>query len=314
MSEWKDQYEDLITDLMYLRKGDGFTVNKARNASTFLEAIGGAGQTFDELTTRFISAICSLEEDQSVQALLVAYGLEPGYQGINSIFERRKKYGKQVRRKYDTLADREQTAIQELAVHLLLGQWVNAPLPANTPVIHGDLISKSQTVIDVISNRTQIESRETQELISLVDGVESYGYITNAPTSVVALEGCKAKSHPVENGIEHNLCFPQPLKRGQIHKISFMELLPEQGENSSKAVPSEIAQAFTIPTFTYHLEITFVGQKPKVIWSYNMLSLLERPGKPEEQTQLFLKDDESTIRMTYTHLHGGMFSGIAWRW
>jgi hypothetical protein len=314
MTDQSNNFEDLITDLMYLRKGDGFTITKARNASTFLTAMGGAGQTFEELTTRFISAICSLKEDQSVETLLVAYGLEPGFEEIDSIFERRRKYGQQIGRKYDTLADREQAAIQELAVRMLMAQWVNAPLPANIPVIHGDFITEYLNVVSVIRDRTLLETRETQKFIALADGVDSYDYSTNEPSDVKPIEGCVVEVHPINLGMKYVLRFPKPLNRGQTHKVSFIELSPEQGKNGKKAVAIEIARQFPIPTFTYNQEIIFVGQKPRVIWSYNMLSLLERPGRPEEQKSLAFKDGGSTIQVSFTHLHGGMFSGVAWQW
>ena len=50
-------FEDLITDLIYLRKGDGFTPNRLRNATTLLEILGGSGQNFADLRVRFTSAL-----------------------------------------------------------------------------------------------------------------------------------------------------------------------------------------------------------------------------------------------------------------
>ena len=307
-------FEDLITDLMYLRKGDGFTITKARNASTFLDVIGGVGQTFDELTTRFVSAICSLEEDQSVETLMVAYGLEPGFEGMNSILERREKYGQQIGRKYDTLVDREQAAIQELAVRMLMAQWVNAPLPANIPVIHGAFITEYLNVVSVIKDRTLTETRETQKFIALVDGINSYDYSTNEPTTLNPIEGCTVESSPIHFGIKYILRFPKPLKRGETHQISFTELSPEQGANGKKAVAMEITRSFAIPTFKYNQEVIFIGQKPRRIWSYNMLSLLERPGRADEQKLLAFKDNANSLRVSFNHLHAGLFSGVAWEW
>ena len=160
-------YEDLLTDLLYLRKSEGFKMSRVRNASTFLSTMGGEGQTFDSLKIRFISAICSLEEEQSVELLLIAYALDPDYEDIESIYDRRIKYGKIINRKYDTLADREDNSIKELAIIILLSQWVNAPLPANTPVIHGAFISEQLDVISIIKDKTLVETRETQKLFHL---------------------------------------------------------------------------------------------------------------------------------------------------
>ncbi|MEL7569690.1 MAG: hypothetical protein AAGU14_03920 [Eubacteriaceae bacterium] len=314
MTDQSFSLEDLITDLMYLRKSEGFTITRARNASTLLDVMGGAGQTFDELKTRFVSAICSLEDEQSVTALLIAYGLEPGYEEIDSIYERRKKYGKTIGRKYDTLADREQTAIEELAVRMLMAQWVNAPLPANVPVIHGALITESLDVVSVIKDRTMTETRETQKFIALVDGIDAYDYSINELSEVKPIEGCTIESYPIHHGMKNVLRFPQPLKRGQVHTISFIELSPEKGNNGRKAVAIEIARPFPIPTFKYNLEIVFEGQKPKTIWSYKMLTLLERPGRVEERRLLAFKDGEDSIKVSFSHLHAGLFTGVAWEW
>ena len=261
-----------------------------------------------------VSAIYSLEEDQSVESLLVAYGLAPGFEKTSSIFERRNKYGQKIGRKYDTLADREQAAIQELAIRMLMAQWVNAPLPANIPVIHGAFITEFLDVVSIIRDRTLIETRETQKFIVLMDGADSFDYSTNEPSEVKPIEGCEVESHPINNGIKNFLRFPRPLNRGETHTISFIEISPEKGEGGKKAVAVEITRSFSIPTFIYNLEIVFIGQKPTYMWSYNMLSMLERPGIPEEQKQLSFNDGESAIQASFTHLHAGMYSGVAWKW
>ena len=303
-----------MIDLLGLRKGDGFTLEKARNADIFLELMGGAGQTFEELYTRFLSAICSVEDESSVKVLLVAYGLEPGYEDMPSLKDRREKYGEAVGRKYDTIAGREKAAIQEMAVRILLSQWVNAPLPANIPVIHGDFICESLHSTMLIRDRKLVEARETQRLIALADKLSSFDYSTNELSTVEVLGGCTVKTRKIAEGNKYTFIFPQKLKRGQKHEISFLERAPEYGKDGRTAIAIEVARSFAIPTFEYSLELIFVGQKPKRIWSYSMLTLLERPGNPERQTSLAFLNGGSTVQVTFSHLHGGMFSGVAWEW
>jgi hypothetical protein len=79
MTQETDKMHDLITDLMYLRKESGFTDNRVYEASTFMSVIGGKNQIFESIKIRFTSAIRSLPDKQNVEALLVAYGLLPGY-------------------------------------------------------------------------------------------------------------------------------------------------------------------------------------------------------------------------------------------
>jgi len=303
-----------MIDLLGLRKGEGFTLEKARDADVFLEMMGGAGQTFDELYTRFLSAIYSVKDEASVEVLLVAYGLEPGYEDMPSLKDRREIYGEFIGRKYDTIAKREKAAIQEMAVRILLSQWVNAPLPANIPVIHGGFICESLQSSILIRDRKLVETRETQCLIALADNLASFDYDTNELSVVEALQGCTVKTREISGGRKYILAFPKKLKRGQRHEVSFLEHAPECGKDGRTAIAVEVARSFAIPTFDYCLELIFVGQKPKRIWSYSMLTLLERPGDPEVQPPLDFLNGGSTVQVVFSHLHGGMFSGIAWEW
>ena len=79
---------DLTGDLLYMRKGDGFTANRIVNAGTLRFVLGGAGEPFDSLRSRFVSAIRSLR-DPEPELLLAAYGLAPEYGGLPTIRERR---------------------------------------------------------------------------------------------------------------------------------------------------------------------------------------------------------------------------------
>lgn len=76
----------------------------------------------------------------SPEALLVAYGLLPGYEGITLLKDRCAKYSKQVKRKDDTLADREAAAIEELAIRLLNAYYSGAPLPVELPLPYGGFL------------------------------------------------------------------------------------------------------------------------------------------------------------------------------
>ena len=61
--------------------------------------IGSKTQVFENIKIRFTAAIQSLPDKQNVEALLVAYGLLPGYNKIALLKDRREKYGQQVKRK-----------------------------------------------------------------------------------------------------------------------------------------------------------------------------------------------------------------------
>lgn len=77
-------FEDLITDLIYLRKGTGFVPDRVfKNAGVFLKIIGGKQQPFETIKVRLMSAIDSLPNKQDAEALSVAFALLPEYEGIS---------------------------------------------------------------------------------------------------------------------------------------------------------------------------------------------------------------------------------------
>jgi hypothetical protein len=114
----------------------------------------------------------------------------------------------------------------------------------------------------------------------------------------------------VENGSIHRLLFPKPLKRGQTHKFSFLEapeaLTPENNEDFA-------GQSFETPALTYKQTVVFKDEKPAVIWSYDKLSQIKRPGEPTDKNRLEINKD-GIVEKEFTQLYGGLHSGIAWRW
>lgn len=310
MSERDNQCEDLITDLMYLRKGPGFTASRAYEASTFISVIGGKSQIFESIKLRFTAAIRSLPDKSSSEALLVAYGLLPGYDATMLLKDRRAKYGKQVNRKYDTLSDREVAAIKELAIRLLTAYYSGAPLPAELPLPHGGYLINSLSVVTVIQDRSFIEHQQTRRVISLVQGAGSFEYQSSARTKVIPIEGAEIETQYVKNSAIHKLIFPVPLKRGQSHKFSFKEILTEPEPELDEDFAG---QSFETPTLSYKQTVIFKGAKPSVIWSYDKLSRFVRPGEPTDENRLTI-DENGIVSKEFNQLYGGFHFGVAWRW
>jgi hypothetical protein len=316
MTEETNRIDDLITDLMYLRKGSGFVDNRVYEASTFMSVIGGKNQIFENIKIRFTAAVRSLPDKQNVEALLVAYGLQPGYEKITLLKDRREKYGMQVKRKYDTLADREVAAIEELAIRLLTAYYSGAPLPAELPMPHGGFLLDYLSVTTYITDRQFVEHQQTRRIISLVSGAKGFEYQNNGHTKIVPVDGIKVETRYVKNGSIHRMLFPEPLKRGQTYKFSFKEILeePEKSEEPESELTEDFAgQSFETPTLTYRQKVIFKGKNPVVIWAYDKLSRIERPGEPNDGNRLEIGEDGS-IQKEFTQLYGGLHSGIAWRW
>ena len=77
-----NRYEDLITDLIYLRKDAGFAPRRMRMASTFLEIIGGEGEAYDTVKARLISAVNALPDQRYTEVLQAAMALSGEFEKI----------------------------------------------------------------------------------------------------------------------------------------------------------------------------------------------------------------------------------------
>lgn len=301
----------LISELIYLRKDRGVTASRLQNAPDVVYFLGGKEQVFETLKIRLTSAIQSLSDAQSRDALLSAYGLIPKlYAPI--LKDRRAKYGSAVGRKYDTLAAREDAAIEELVVRLLTAFYSGAPIPSTLPLPHGSYILESLTVATLMRNRQFVYHDQTRRVVSLTDRADRFEYHSSESTRLIALSGCSVDSQPVTNGTKHILQFGKVLRRGQRHTFSFRE---ESDEPHNPDIKEDRAgQSFETPSYSYTQIVTFDGDIPKRIWWYDKMSWIERPGKPSKSRLLTLSDGVNTVRHEFTQQYGGFFSGIAWEW
>ena len=249
-----------------------------------------------------------IEEGDKTKEL--AFGLLHGYEGISLLKDRRAKYGKQVKRKYDTLADREIAAINELAIRLLTAYYSGAPLPAELPLPHGGYLMDYIYVTTFIQDRQFVMHQQERRAISLATGAKGFEYHSNERTQIDPIDGIKVETRYVKNGSIHRFLFPEPLRRGQTHTFSFQEIL----EEPASALEEDFAgQSFETPTLTYRQKVVFKGEKPTIIWAYDKLSRIERPGEPVDENRLEISEGGS-VQKEFIQLYGGLHSGIAWRW
>jgi len=242
---------DLILDLVCLRKGQGLTTDRMFVASTLQEVCSGGEQPLEITRARLVSAIQSLPEAHGREALLAAYGLHPGTKDLPTLADRRRAYGEHVNRKADTLADRENAAIRELALTLLTSYYAGAPLPAQLPIPHGGYLIEYLNVSTVYLQRRFSEHQQERRIISLVDGAECFRYHSSdtdssGRTRVIPVEGCTIETEYVRGGSLHRLIFPEPLRRGDPHEFTFIEKLDDV---ESQLIPEEdfAGQSFEPP-------------------------------------------------------------------
>ena len=224
MSGQPSKKSDLVKDLIYLRQGRGLTPDRIFAAATLAEVCGDE-QPPDMTHGRLVSAIQSLPEQQSRDALLAAYGLLPLTRSLLPLKARREAYGKQIERKSDTVAAREDVAIKELALRLLASYYAGAPLPAQLPPVpHGGYLIDYLNVTTVYRDRRFLEHQQERRIISLVDGAPGFRYHSSdtdssGRTRLLAVEGCTVETEYVPGGSLHMLRFPTPLKYGDVHDV-----------------------------------------------------------------------------------------------
>lgn len=313
------QLEDLIADLIYLRKDIGFAPERIfSKTDVFLEVIGGRTQTYSAIKARLLSAFHALPDKQSAEALMAAFALLPGYEQITSLKARREKYGEQIGRKPDTLMDRENTALNDLAIHLMTDRYPRAPTKNKDkdgkylPTPHGAVLNERAEITTVVRDKLWVETREYYRLIPLMDGIEAVDISSDIPARVTAnKDSVVAKTSTTLNGLKHTFLFKEPLRRHEITDFAFT-MLPN-GAQDDELVLIEETRGFHVPTRYCSVEVMFLGEKPRQIWHYVQLPYFERPGKPTKQWLIDLKGGGS-VRVEFFDLYGGFFSGVAWGW
>ena len=123
------------------------------------------------------------------------------------------------------------------------------------------------------------------------------------------MEGIVVKTNYVKGGSWHYCCFSRSLGRCDTHRFAFRET--PIGEQEVR--PTHAGQCFVEPTLSYCQQVRFEGERPAVVWWYNKMLPVERASTPNEGNILQVSWD-GIVECKFTQLHGGLYSGIAWRW
>jgi hypothetical protein len=303
-----DVRADLIADLTYLRKGAGLTGDRLRQAGAVVAACGGADLPTETLLERLVGAVRSIGRTDGGRALIAALGLDGSQSG--SLKERRALFARSVVRSSDAVRIWEDRAIEEVALRLLSRFWAGAPLPDELPIPHGGLLLTELTTTYLYRDRRFVESQQRRTLISLVDGAAGFQYGTYTPTELFGLEGVTVETKHVRGGTIHTLRFPKKLRRAEQYRFSFRER--ELSGNTKPPAEDKAGQTFESPTLRYRVEVCFLGDVPSVIWAYDRMSQIERPGEPTQGIPI--ESVGAVMSVDFADLYGGLASGIAWRW
>jgi hypothetical protein len=305
--------EDLITDLHYLRKGEGLTLERLPNAPAVIDYCGGPDVPLSTIRTRLITAVNSLQQHKGGPALRAAYGIDDNSPA--STTERRRRYAASIGRKPNTVLEWENSAIEELALVLITSYYAGSETPSGLVIPHGGFLIENLHVVTVIRDRDFFESHQTRTIVSLVEGAAGFRYGTYSPTELSHLTGATADSpEQHEGGTMHTLRFPRQLRRGEAYTFSFREHVPPGAPDGTRKHGLDFSgQTFETPTLRYTVEVCFLGDIPPVIWAYDKLSRIERPGKPT-RNNLIATEGKATVVVPFSEIYGGLCSGVAWGW
>jgi hypothetical protein len=130
--------------------------------------------------------------------------------------------------------------------------------------------------------------------------------------------GTLGLSKRTPGGTLHRIDFDPPLRRGQHHTFSVRERVPDTDPEPDLDEDFS-GQSFESPALRYRVEVHFLGEQPAVVWRYDKLSRIERPGVPEDGLPVELQicsrpDGTSGCTAEFADLYGGLCAGVAWRW
>lgn len=120
------QAYNILQDLVYLHKDAGFSPARIARANLVRQLLGGDNESHEVLRERFISAIQSLRNPHP-EILLDVFGLAPETEGMTYLKDRRRHYGDRHGIKVKAVADREESAMDNLRTQLVTGWYPKSP-------------------------------------------------------------------------------------------------------------------------------------------------------------------------------------------
>lgn len=236
---------DLTDDLLFMRKGPGFTAKRIVNAGTLRHVLGGHDEPFDNLRDRFVSAIRSLRDPEPA-LLLAAYGLAPDYVGLPMLRQRRERYGRTINRKVDTVADREDAAIEHPRVQLLTGWYTPSPVSARIPEMHNGIIQESVHVSTLVVDRQWQETREHYRFMALFDEADYIAISSSYPGRPLPEGDFAVKTVRTGQSFSHQFWHYSLMKGGQTYDLRF-RLVPDDDYGRLEAIIEEARVPRTHP-------------------------------------------------------------------
>jgi len=311
---------DLLEELAFLRKAEGFSASRLNRVGAVREVLGGLmNRDFASLKSRFQSAIHSLD-DRDAKLLLDAFGLSDATAGLPTLMGRRAVYAASVDRKPDSVADREGPALERLAGVLLRGTYAQSPLRIEVPEMHGGIVYETTQTTVQVTDRMWDWTRERYSFVATFDEMDFLTVTRTYPAIAYAKKGgaFRLNTRPTGRGafndhfwhLDSTGQHDDPMRRDERYVLEF-GLTPRPDD--IEAPITNCARTFHHRSLLAQIRVQFTGEVPSTIWSYSQVSHFDQPGAPNETNRVALSP-EGVATLLVRDVHGGLDSGIAWTW
>lgn len=313
------QSGDVREDLGFLRKNEGFSERRIENTPIVRELLQAEpGESFERSKSRFISAVHSLQNDEAT-LLLDIFALTPATQSIRSLSERRTIHGRSISRGIDTVAARESIALDHLTTRLITGTYAQSPVALDVPEMHDGLIYEQTTTLFVVKDRRWHETIEHYRFVAAFDEMDTVRVTRSYPALVSTKTGgeFRVRTLPASRGetdhfwhLDATRRHDEPMRRGGSYDLRF-KVQPSDDRSRHEQL-SLISRAFHERSLLATIRVQFIGERPTLLWTHERVSYFDSPGFPSKRNIRQL-DDEGVALLRMRDVHGGLFSGMAWR-
>lgn len=308
---------EVLEDLVWLRKGFGFTSRRLVTRPALVQVLGGVGTRDELLEDRLRSAIESLGEKDGkpvddARLLMEVFGLCSETAGMPYLQDRRRIIGNRLGITSEAVADRESRALKRLRDQLISGWYPKSPIPGDQIVPHGgaSIIYFYQGLVLDHGGFVKLWNR-IDHLVNF-DGAEFIQFDTGSTDELVVVQGdYRVEEVRVRNGRSLRFYPPRPMRRGQTYQLNFS--LEAASGTLDPTIVEHNYNGFHEPTQMAVFETEFRGLAPKWIWWFSNLTTTQAPGNPYKVT-LLEPDSSGRVRRTFTDVRPGLFSGLAWEW
>lgn len=319
MSEQIPDADDLMEELLFLRKGEGVTARRLDQVPLVKALLVQEPEDdFTRLRGRFASAVHSLG-DAEAALLRDVYGISEEAGDQPTLKLRREVHASRIGRGIDTVAAREAAAIGQLAVRLTRGNYAQSPLLISVPEMHGGIIYEMTSTLIVVENRRWKYTREHYRFIATFDEMDFVTITRSYPATARAAEGgsFRINTRATSGGFNDHFWHydvageKEPMRRGETYDLKFT-LEPDIPEAEREPLRNAY-RAFHERSLLASIQVAFIGEQPARIWKRERVSHFDWPGQPNEFNGIEI-DERGVASLRLRDVHGGLVSGVAWDW